>query len=134
MKYNHSLLLHKLYNSINNCDDWIDYNLQQNFNLRQPYLNIIDKLQLKIGKNLLSNKLKVVNNCIDYDWPNLHFKFEFWSNFNVDTNTVFNYKKQQSQSRNKHTTKSFFLNGLIPLPWLNNNIDTYKINIKKILL
>ena len=27
-----------------------------------------------------------------------------------------------------------FLNGLIPLSWLNYNIDTYKIEIKKILL
>ena len=70
MKYKLSVQLYKLYNGTQRNADWIDLNFQQNFNNRQKYVLINDESSLRIGKNLLMNRLGVLNNLIEYDWLN----------------------------------------------------------------
>ena len=65
-----SLLLYKLYNSANRNDDWIDMNFHQSFNNRCTKFRIFDESSLRIGKNILTNRLTLINNQIEYDWLN----------------------------------------------------------------
>ena len=71
MKYRLSIQLFKLYNSEMMNDDWVDLNSQQNFNDRQKLVQITDESLTRIGKNILMNRLGILNNKIDYDWLNL---------------------------------------------------------------
>ena len=71
MKYRLSIQLFTLYNGEDMSDDWLDLNHQQNFNNRQKYVQINDVSKTKIGRNILSNRLGILNNQIDYDWLNL---------------------------------------------------------------
>ena len=71
MRYRLSIQLHKLYNGNIINDDWIDLNFQQNFNNRQKYVLINDESTLRIGKNILMNRLGILNNQIEFDWLNL---------------------------------------------------------------
>ena len=52
-------------------DDWQDMNVQQNFNARNNLFQISDYSRLKVGKNVLANRLRILNNQIDLDWLNL---------------------------------------------------------------
>ena len=52
-------------------DDWIDMNLQQNFNARNKMFQINDNSRIKIGKNLICNRLNVLNNLVELDWLNM---------------------------------------------------------------
>ena len=45
-------------------------NHQQNFNARNDFVQIIDKSNLRVGKNILVNRLCVLNGEIHYDWLN----------------------------------------------------------------
>ena len=71
MKYRWSIQLFKIYNRYITDDDWLDMNVQQNFNARCSFVKINDYSNLKIGKNIMTNRLGVLNNQIDYDWLNL---------------------------------------------------------------
>ena len=74
------LELYKLYNSENENDDWVDLHFQQNFNERNPRVQIIDCSRIRVGKNILNNKLSVISNQIEYDWLNLsHLTFKLRS-------------------------------------------------------
>ena len=70
MKYRHSIQLFKIYNSDNQSDDWMDLNFQQNFNARNDFVQIYDVSQLKVGKNLMMNRLSILNGQIKLDWLN----------------------------------------------------------------
>ena len=70
MKYKHSLLLHKLYNSTRHNEDWMDMNLNQSFSTRCTKFKIFDVSNVRVGKNILSNRLALINNEIEYDWLN----------------------------------------------------------------
>ena len=70
-KYRLAIQLHKIYNGSSMNDDWIDMNTQQNFNTRNGKFHITDKSRLKIGINVICNRLKVLNNKINLDWLNL---------------------------------------------------------------
>ena len=59
------------YNGEINNDDWIDMHFQQNFNLRTNTVQIVDRSKLKIGKNIMLNRLLILNRQIDFDWLNL---------------------------------------------------------------
>ena len=72
-KYNHALLLHKIHNNQYQTKDWLDLNFNQNFNARCNKANFIDTSNNKTGKNLISNRLMVINNEIDYIWLNLPY-------------------------------------------------------------
>ena len=70
MKYKLSIQLYKTYNGFIVKDDWTDMNFQQNFNSRLNNVQINDYPSLRIGKNILLNRLGVLNNEIPYDWLN----------------------------------------------------------------
>ena len=70
-KYKLSIQLFKIYNGGTMIDDWLDMNVQQNFNARNPKFHINDFSKLKVGKNILSNRLTCLNNEVDLDWLNL---------------------------------------------------------------
>ena len=71
MKYRLSIQLFKTYNGAIINDDWMDLNNQQNFNERYNYVQIFDNSKLKIGKNIIMNRLTCLNRSIKYDWLNL---------------------------------------------------------------
>ena len=71
MRYKHSLELYKLYNGSNDRKDWIDLNFQQNFNNRNNFINVFENSRLKVGRNLLVNKIRCINGLINKDWMNL---------------------------------------------------------------
>ena len=66
--YKHSLLLYKLINLELPHLDWIDINFQQNFNNRSSYMNFFKTNRYKIGENIISNRLHIINAKIEYDW------------------------------------------------------------------
>ena len=70
-KYKLSIQLHKIYNGNNENDDWQDMNVQQNFNARNENFHVIDCSNLRVGKNILCNRLTCLNNEIKLDWLNL---------------------------------------------------------------
>ena len=70
-KYRLAIQLHKIYNGSTMNDDWIDMNMQQNFNARNIKFHITNMSRLKIGINMLCNRLKVLNGKINLDWLNL---------------------------------------------------------------
>ena len=64
-----------------------------------------------------------------------------WISLNFDQILTTRQTKFLISKSNKHKVglnilpnRFSVLNGIIPLPWLNLNINTYKINIKKLLL
>ena len=67
MKFKLSLQLYKV-----NNEDWIDMNYQQNFNTRLDCVQIFDDANIRIGKNILINRLNVLNNEIKFGWLNLN--------------------------------------------------------------
>ena len=70
MKYRLALQLYKIYNGGNENQDWIDLNFPQNFNKRNIHVQINDVSNLRIGRNILMNRLNCINNKIDYSWMN----------------------------------------------------------------
>ena len=70
MQYKHSLLLFKLYNNTNQTENWMDLNWKQSFNNWSTKVRLFDVSRIKIGKNILTNKLTILNNLIEYDWLN----------------------------------------------------------------
>ena len=73
MKYKHALLLFKTYNTTKMSKDWLALNFQQNFNNRNTTINLVDTSQFKIGKNLIPNRLLIVNRQIDLELLNLSY-------------------------------------------------------------
>jgi hypothetical protein len=65
IKYKHAILIHKLYNQEQPRADWIDLNFNQTFTSRQTKFKTIKNNNFKVGNNLLSNRLTVVNDEID---------------------------------------------------------------------
>ena len=70
-KYRLSIQLHKIYSGNNDNDDWNDMNVQQNFNSRNEFFHINDVSNVKVGKNILCNRLTCLNGLIKLDWLNL---------------------------------------------------------------
>ena len=62
-----ALQLYKYYNTCNYDLDWVDLNIQQNFNNRWEFLNYFKS---RIGKNKIINRFGLINNKIIYDWFN----------------------------------------------------------------
>ena len=74
IKYNHAILLYKTYNSEHQDTDWLDINFNQNFNERANKVIFYDTSKNKQGKNILCNRLTIINNTIPYEWLNLPYK------------------------------------------------------------
>ena len=54
-------------------DDWMDLNYQQNFNDRTNMFHIIDISRMRVGKNVLANRLTLLNDKILLEWLNLSY-------------------------------------------------------------
>ena len=72
--YKHALQLYKLFNSVDMSDDWISLNDQQIFNRRNEHFQIYTKANYKVGKNLIVNRFKPLNNKIKLSWFNGSFE------------------------------------------------------------
>ena len=72
-KYRLSLLLHKAYNDQNQGSDWESINFNQNFNARTQTVFFFKTNRYKIGNNLLSNRLNILNGYVTFDMLNLSF-------------------------------------------------------------
>ena len=70
-KYRLAIQLFKIYNDSNENEDWQDMNIQQNFNARNDNFHINDFSKLKVGKNILCNRLTCLNRHVKLDWLNL---------------------------------------------------------------
>ena len=70
-KYRLAIQLFKNYNGSNYNEDWQDMNIQQNFIGRNEMFQISDYSKIKVGKNIISNRLTVLNGQINLDWLNL---------------------------------------------------------------
>ena len=70
-KYRLAIQLYKIYNDDNYNDDWQDMNTQQNFNARNETFQINDFSRIKVGRNIMCNRLTVLNHQIKLDWLNL---------------------------------------------------------------
>ena len=68
--YKHALQLYKLYNSNSMTEDWISLNFQQNFNRRNDHIQIFNVSNYKVGRNLMTNRFRTLNNKINYSWLN----------------------------------------------------------------
>ena len=62
-----------MYNSNLATDDWMDLNYQQNLNDRTNMFHIIDISRMRVGKNVLANRLTLLNDKILLEWLNLSF-------------------------------------------------------------
>ena len=70
-KYKLSIQLYKIYNGSEMDNDWLDMNTQQNFNSRSKLFQINDCSNIRVGKNVIVNRMTVLNNLINLDWLNL---------------------------------------------------------------
>ena len=59
------------YNGLSSKEDWTDMNFQQNFNARHDTFQITNNSNTKVGRNIMCNRLTVLNNQIKLDWLNL---------------------------------------------------------------
>ena len=71
MQYKHAITLYKVINNPITTMNFISLFFNQNFNERNPHMNFTDNSRFKIGKNLLSNRLLIINNKIESQWLNL---------------------------------------------------------------
>ena len=71
LTFKHAVLLHKLYNDQSPSFDWVDLNFKQTFTTRETHFNIIRSNNYKIGNNILSNRLHILNNKISLKDLNL---------------------------------------------------------------
>jgi hypothetical protein len=70
----HSLLLHKFYNHRQHVTEWISLYFQHQFSIWHGNLIVPKTSTFKIGKNILFNRLSILNNKIAQDWLNLSFE------------------------------------------------------------
>ena len=68
--YKHSLHLYKLFNDGQENEDWVDANFNQSFYDRCDKVKFFHVSNLKVGRNLITNRLTIINNKIKYDWLN----------------------------------------------------------------
>ena len=70
-KYRLAIQLFKICNGYSLNDDQLGMNTQQNFNARNEVFQINDVSRIKIGTNILCNRLTILNRLIKLDWLNL---------------------------------------------------------------
>ena len=70
-KYKLSIQLYKIYNGNDMDNEWLDMNTQQNFNSRLKLFQINDFSKTRVGRNIIANRMTVLNNQINLDWLNL---------------------------------------------------------------
>ena len=71
MKYKHSLVLYSLYNGGEQSLDWVSLNLQHQFMNRRNMFSVTQTNNLRVGKNIVANRLSLINGMIPMSWLNL---------------------------------------------------------------
>ena len=69
--YRHSLLLYRLFNNFSPTRDWLDLNFQIVNTSRQAKFEVQNRSAYKVGNNILSNRLSILNKQITLDMLNL---------------------------------------------------------------
>ena len=70
MTYKTEIQLHKLYNATNHSLEWISLNINHIFTTRQTSFIIMKTNNTKVGKNILTNRLSILNGRIPLTWLN----------------------------------------------------------------
>ena len=65
MLYKHAIILHKLYNENSPEMDWLALNFQQTTTSRQTNFCIVKNNNFRIGNNILTNRISILNNKIE---------------------------------------------------------------------
>ena len=71
MTYKYAIQLFKLYNSNGHSLEWISLNLNQILTTRQTNFITMKTNETKVGMNILSNRLYVLNGLIPLSWLNV---------------------------------------------------------------
>ena len=82
--FKHAVLLHKLFNNQTPSLEWADLHFKQTFNSRQTSIRVVRSSNFKIGNNILSNRLSILNNKIPLNDLNLSlnsFKYKYKQTF-----------------------------------------------------
>ena len=66
--YKHALLLFNLYNENQLAADWLTLNFNQIITSRQTNFQIIKSNNYRVGLNIISNRLTVLNKVIPFEW------------------------------------------------------------------
>ena len=66
--------LYKVFNDKEQKDDWVDINFSMNFNNRCKNVLLTDMSSLRVGKNILSNRLSIISNKVDLSWLNQSYE------------------------------------------------------------
>ena len=74
INYKHALQLYKVFNDKEQKDDWVDINFSMNFNNRCKNVLLTDMSSLRVGKNILSNRLSIISNKVDLSWLNQSYE------------------------------------------------------------
>ena len=62
--YKHAILLYKLYNNQTPNLEWVDLHFKQTFNPRHTHFNVVKDINYKIGNNILTSRLTILNRKI----------------------------------------------------------------------
>ena len=71
MNYKHSILLHKFFNNHSPSMDWVELNFNQAITSRETNFNLLKSNKTKIGNNLLSTRLTILNKKVKLDDLNM---------------------------------------------------------------
>ena len=66
-------MLHKLYNQVEPDIEWISLNFQHQFSMWRGQIIVAKTNNIRIGENILANRLNVLNNKFPLDWLNLPY-------------------------------------------------------------
>jgi hypothetical protein len=72
MIYKHAILLHKLYNTQCPNLEWVDLHFKQTFNPRYSFFSTLKDTNYKVGDNILTARLSVLNQKINLSDLNLN--------------------------------------------------------------
>ena len=88
LNYKHALLLYNIYNENQPSAEWLALNFNQIITSRQTSFQISKLNNYKVGLNILSNRLAVINKMIPLDWLALSkesYKVKCKKKFIIDT-------------------------------------------------
>ena len=69
--FKHAILLHKLFNTRTPNIEWVDLAFKQTYSQRQTKFYLIKSNNYKVGNNILTNRLAILNNKINLEDLNL---------------------------------------------------------------
>ena len=71
--YKHAQILYKLDNAGEPDIKWVSLNFQHQFSMQQGQIIVAKANNIRVGKNLIINRLSVLNRKIPLEWLNLSY-------------------------------------------------------------